>query len=150
VRWNNILASEKDIRVELDKPAVIPATLGDASRLEQVFDNLLRNAIKFSSSGSSVTVRLFVEDEWVVVSVRDEGVGMEQDQLDTVLSGGIAASRLGTAFEAGFGLGFQIILSVISKHGGKVSGESSPGMGSKFYVWLPIPLQGKEKWSTGR
>jgi signal transduction histidine kinase len=118
---------------------VVPEPLlvrGDANRLSQVIGNLLSNAIKYSPEGGVVEVVGEDEDGVVFVSVRDEGVGIPEDQQERIFTkffrGDAAASGI-----AGSGLGLAFARAVVEAHGGRMSFKSDPGGGSTFWVELP-------------
>jgi CheY-like chemotaxis protein len=111
---------------------------GDASRLEQVFCNLLTNAIKFTPEGGLVAVHLYRTDSNVFVSVEDTGQGIAPEFLPQLFerfrqADGSTARRYG-----GLGLGLAIVKQLVELHGGSVRAESGgPGRGSSFVVSLP-------------
>jgi signal transduction histidine kinase len=109
---------------------------GDANRLAQVVGNLLSNAIKYSPEGGTVEVVGEDEDGVVFMSVRDEGVGIPEDQQERIFTkffrGDAAASGI-----AGTGLGLAFARAVVEAHGGRISFKSDAGHGSTFWVELP-------------
>jgi signal transduction histidine kinase len=109
---------------------------GDGNRLSQVIGNLLSNAIKYSPEGGMVEVVGEDEDGVVFMSVRDEGVGIPEDQQERIFTkffrGDAAASGI-----AGSGLGLAFARAVVEAHGGRMSFKSEPGEGSTFWVELP-------------
>jgi two-component system OmpR family sensor kinase len=115
-----------------------PPMFGDANLLFQVFNNLLSNAIKYSLDDGLIGVALEVEESWVVVSVRDRGVGIrEADRarlFERYYRGTNAAGTVGT------GLGLYFVKTVVELHGGQVTVESAEGEGSCFRVRLPCSL----------
>jgi signal transduction histidine kinase len=118
-------------------PPDLPLVAGDEGRLLQVFDNLLGNAIKFSSEGGQIVVT--VEDAGPVLraSVSDQGIGIAKDQQDQIFErfyqvDGSAQRRFG-----GAGLGLAIVKRIVETHGGKVWVESEYGKGSTFYFTIP-------------
>lgn len=107
--------------------------LGHASRLRQALDNLIGNAVGHSPEGSRVTVVASRRGASVVIAVRDEGEGIEPDDLHRVFEPGV---RLTNA-RPGSGLGLAVVREVAREHGGEVEVESSPGRGSTFRLVLP-------------
>lgn len=115
--------------------------LGDPNRLAQVVGNLLSNAIKYSPEGGTVHVLAERDDGMVRVTVRDEGLGIPDDQQERVFvkffRGDAPASGI-----PGSGLGLTIARSVVEAHGGRMSFESGRGKGSVFWLELPIAAGG--------
>jgi signal transduction histidine kinase len=129
---------------------------GDATRLEQVFSNLLRNALKFTDEGGSVEVSARRDgdggDAEAVVRVRDDGIGIPADLLprifDLFAQGEQGLDRAG----AGLGIGLTLVRSLVEMHGGRVEARSDgPGRGSEIEVRLPLlpPAQLPEAGGAG-
>ena len=114
---------------------------GDPNRLAQVVGNLLSNAIKYSPEGGTVHVVAEQENGVVRVSVRDEGLGIPDDQQERVFvkffRGDAPASGI-----PGTGLGLTIARSVVEAHGGSINFESGSGEGSVFWLELPTAAAG--------
>ncbi|WP_153395219.1 sensor histidine kinase [Ornithinicoccus halotolerans] len=128
-----------------------PTVRADRQRLQQAVVQLAANAVKFSDPGTPVTlatawsppdaqVRAQLAEpasRYLVVSVEDQGVGLEPDQVDRVFE---RFSRLEQARPVeGSGLGLSIVLAIARAHGGTVTVDSVPGVGSTFRLWLPAP-----------
>jgi signal transduction histidine kinase/ActR/RegA family two-component response regulator len=112
--------------------------LGDSVRLAQVFGNLLTNAAKFTPPGGTIEVAIERRAERVRVTVRDNGRGIERDQLQRIFEPFVQADRATDALRGGLGLGLAIVANLISRHGGTVSAHSEgPGHGASFAVELP-------------
>ena len=122
---------ERKIRVTLNVPAALPAVALDANQVEQVFFNILKNALEAMKDGGAVTLTLGSDDDWVSVSVRDTGVGMDAEQLAHLFE------PYRTTKEKGTGLGLMISKRIISDHGGTIDAESRPGGGTTFTVRFP-------------
>ena len=111
----------------------------DAIRMAQVFSNLLTNAAKYTDRGGSIALTARVEGEQVVISVRDNGVGMAPEMLPHVFDMFTQERRSVAQARGGLGLGLTIVKSLVAQHGGFVSAHSEGrGMGSIFEVWLPL------------
>lgn len=138
---------ERGIRLFCDLQAETPEVAADAARLQQVFWNLLNNAIKFTAEGGQIFVRTESigdeEERKVRVTVRDTGVGIAQDDLGHIFEAfEQAAQGLDDAMTArrfgGMGLGLAICRALIEQHNGTVRADSSgAGKGSTFTVELP-------------
>ncbi len=110
----------------------------DAGRMEQVLTNLLSNAIKYSPQGGPVEVSVWAEGEAgeVVLSVRDEGIGIPAQQQATIFGRFVRATNARTI--AGTGLGLYLCRSLVELHGGRLWFASIEGRGSTFFLALPI------------
>lgn len=110
----------------------------DRQRIVQVVDNLLSNAVKYSRRGTTITVALGRQDDMVHLCVRDQGDGIEPDQLDEIFKPFTLADNIPTGGEKRFGLGLAIVKKIVDRHNGKVWVDSERGVGSAFHVLLPI------------
>ncbi|MEX0750574.1 MAG: ATP-binding protein [Dehalococcoidia bacterium] len=108
--------------------------IGDAERLERALGNLIANAIKFTAPGGSVSVRADPQDDAVLVSVRDTGIGIEPEQCERVFERFYKADK---GRGDGTGLGLAIVKHIVRAHQGSVSVESFPDRGSTFTMRLP-------------
>jgi signal transduction histidine kinase/ActR/RegA family two-component response regulator len=112
---------------------------GDLVRLTQVVDNLLGNALKYSPAGSTVDVRLGVEDAMAVLTVRDEGIGISPDMLERVFEVFVQGDESLDRAGGGLGLGLTLVRELAQLHGGSAQASSSgPGTGATFTVRLPL------------
>jgi signal transduction histidine kinase/CheY-like chemotaxis protein len=111
---------------------------GDAARIEQVFDNLVLNAIKFTSDGGKISVAVFATGAEVMLRVTDTGVGISAELLPRVF-GLFTQGRQGLERrQGGLGIGLAIVQRLVEQHGGTVGAQSEgPGRGSIFIVRLP-------------
>ncbi len=129
-------ASEKRQQIVLHAPhTVIP---GNREKLWRVFSNLISNAIKFSPENAVISVSLQTLNHSVCVSVQDNGIGIPEKLQGEIFSLSQKAKRKGTAGEQSFGLGLVISRQIIERHSGKIWFESVVGMGTTFYVELPL------------
>ncbi len=117
---------------------------GDSAALEQVFTNLLTNAVKYSPDGPDITVRGWREGDEAVVSMQDYGLGIDEDDLSHIGERFFRA-RTSTGI-AGTGIGLNLTKILIEEHGGSLKVESIKGEGSTFTVRLPIagPVRPKQ------
>jgi signal transduction histidine kinase len=119
--------------------------LGDSTRLEQVFANLLSNAAKFSARGGKVEVLLDAFDSggrpWARIAVRDEGRGIPTDKLDAIFDMFVQVDTRIDRARGGLGIGLSLVRALVELHGGRVRASSAgPGQGSCFTVELPLLL----------
>ena len=111
---------------------------GDASRLMQVFSNLLTNAAKFTDPSGTITLRAAEESGQVVVIVEDNGIGIAPDHLATVFDMFSQVDRTKQHSQGGLGIGLNIVKHMVELHGGRVEVFSAGlGTGSRFTVFLP-------------
>lgn len=111
----------------------------DAARLQQVFWNLIKNAIKFTSPNGCIGIRCCLEDDHLVVRVADSGVGIDPEQLPKIFDAFAQADRNTTREFGGLGLGLSISKSLVELHGGTIEAHSEgKNKGSTFIVRLPL------------
>jgi two-component system CheB/CheR fusion protein len=114
---------------------------GDPARLHQVVINLLRNAVKYSSAGEIVTVKLSRRDNQAVLSVRDTGVGIAPDMLDQIFELFVQSRDTIDRAEGGLGVGLTLVRAIIELHGGTIRAFSQgTGFGSEFTIQLPLAV----------
>jgi two-component system phosphate regulon sensor histidine kinase PhoR len=118
-------------------PAV-PAVRGDGDRIGQALLNLVHNAVKFSPSGSQVTVRVTATESEVVVAVEDHGQGIPRTALTRIFERFYKVDRARTRGAGGTGLGLSIARHIVEAHGGRIWAESEEGVGSTFSFAIPI------------
>lgn len=130
-------AERQGIRLEVEVARNLPHVRGEASRLGQVFANLVHNAVKFSQPDSTVTVRVQSTADAIEASVIDHGVGIAAADLPRIFERFYKADRSRKA-GGGTGLGLAIARHIVDGHGGRISAESREGAGATFTVSLPI------------
>lgn len=139
VQRNHHLAEQKNITMSLDLAPGLPPIAFDPHRVQQVMDNLLSNAFKFSFPGTQVTIRAVRLSPGVVeISVIDQGQGIKADELDRVFDAFQRTSTRATAGEHSTGLGLAICKRIVELSGGHIGVESESGQGSRFFFTLPI------------
>ena len=111
--------------------------MADVDRIDQVFENLLNNAVKYSPSGGEIAVRARIEGSDVHVSVSDRGIGIAPDELENVFNLFYRSPDPRAGHVGGLGLGLYISREIVTRHGGRMWAESS-GEGSTFHVVLPL------------
>ena len=134
---NRLLASKKQIELELDSPASLPMLNFDAGKIEQVLNNLISNAIKFSHRGTRVRILLTSNNDSVTVAVRDQGQGIPAEEFSKLFKPFSMLSVRTTAGEQSTGLGLAIVRRIVEGHGGRIWVESEVGKGSTFSFTLP-------------
>jgi CheY-like chemotaxis protein/anti-sigma regulatory factor (Ser/Thr protein kinase) len=124
---------------------------GDRLRIKQVFLNLLNNADKFSDEDGEITVKASVTGGEVAISVRDRGIGIPRDMLDSVFHLFSQAARTTRDTKGGLGIGLTVVQSLVHMHQGRVTVASEgAGKGSEFTVYLPKLLCPSRRSRAGR
>lgn len=132
------LARPKQINLSLRLPEALPIVMLDPVRINQVFFNLISNAIKFSFPKSSITISCEAQEETVLFSISDQGQGIPQEEQSKLFEDFSKTSVRPTGGEKSTGLGLAIVKRIVEAHGGQITVESLVGEGSIFYVKLPI------------
>lgn len=127
-------------RVQLEVPADLPAVLADYNRLERIITNLLSNALKYSTPGTPVLVRVYRTDNEVTVAVTDQGQGIPVEEMQHLFQRFYRAPKTHKA--EGIGLGLYISKQLVEAHGGRIWVESEVGKGSTFSFTLPVAKGG--------
>jgi len=113
----------------------------DPNLLRTVVVNILNNAVKFSNRGGEIIIEAIKNESSVIISIKDNGMGMDQEKLSQVFSIATNLSSKGTENELGTGLGLILSKEFVQLLNGTIRAESEPGKGSTFYIELPV-IQG--------
>ncbi|HEX6280578.1 MAG TPA: PAS domain S-box protein [Pyrinomonadaceae bacterium] len=144
-------AKSKEIELNCFIDVSIGKIRGDEIRLTQVVSNILNNALKFSSAGSSITIELSQPDDYVRLSVKDEGVGISEEVLPFIFDRFRQADSTSKRTYGGLGLGLAIVERLVTLHGGKVRANSEgEGLGTEIVVEFPMLRVSKENSSVDR
>lgn len=130
-------ASGKGLKFEVTVQQDLPQIQGDEETLYMIFKNLIENAIKFTPAGK-VSVRALSEEEWVLVNIEDEGIGIPPEGIPNLFS---RFYRAQTAVEqgiAGTGLGLYMVKEGLDYCGGTIEVDSETGKGTTFIVRVPV------------
>lgn len=136
LKWNKQQAMNKSLKIYFTGQQEKVSVRVDVSAMQRVLDNLISNAIKYSSQHSRVWVELLRQEEEVWVSVRDEGPGLTDEDMTRVFGRQQRLSAKPTAGEHSSGYGLYIVKQLIEQHGGQVGVESVLGEGAAF--WFKI------------
>lgn len=137
-RRYELWAGAKRIGFRLTVPDQLPPVRIDPRRIQQVLNNLVSNAIKFTNPGGTVTLAVTLRgQEAVEVSVIDTGQGIDPSEQDRLFGRFEQVSAQPTAGEKGSGLGLSIAKRLVELHGGRIWVESRPGVGSRFSFSIP-------------
>ncbi len=130
-------AARTGARIINDVPEL--SIVADPNRLEQVFNNLVDNALKYGRRDGTIVVSAAVgETGFVRAEVRDDGPGIPPDSLDRIFERFYRVDKARSREQGGTGLGLAIVKHIVQSHGGKVWAESDPGQGAVFHMSLPL------------
>ena len=135
---NRAVAERKQISIDLIAPGQLPPISLDSNKMYRVIDNLLTNAIKFSSPGDKIMVRVQTCDGLINISVVDQGPGIPAHELKTVFKPFQKGQFANRSKTAGTGLGLAIAKRIVEAHGGQLLLESQVRKGSTLTVSLPL------------
>jgi signal transduction histidine kinase len=130
-------AKERQLRIENLIPANIEV-LVNKSALQSIFNNLITNAIKFSSVNKTITVSVSIKDKFAEVKVEDNGIGITPEDITKLFRIDVDAQTIGNHEGKGTGLGLIICKDLVNRMNGDIFAESIPGKGSKFAFTLPL------------
>lgn len=131
------LTTERHLTLEWVGPETRIEVAIDAEKVKQVVRNLLSNAVKFSPEGGTIAISMRYARNTAVVSVRDEGPGVPEDELDAVFGKFVQSSRTKTG-AGGTGLGLAICRQIVTAQKGRIWAENNTGGGAKFSFELPL------------
>lgn len=126
-------ANEKGLSLEYNSEPI--RVFGDPDKIEQVLENLVSNAIKFTSEGS-VRINTRTEGGSVIVEVEDTGIGISKEHLDRLFDRFYRTDKARSRDKGGTGLGLAVVKSILNAHGTEIHVESEPGKGSRFWFRL--------------
>ena len=136
---NAILSIFLNIVLELIPPPNLPDIGLDTERIDQLLENLVGNALKYTDEGGSISVDVSLKDQnsmVIEVAVSDTGCGIYKNDLEKIFTK-FKRIESGKEIARGTGLGLSIAKHIITAHGGKIWAESTPGKGSTFFFTLP-------------
>jgi signal transduction histidine kinase len=125
--------------IGLDVEGALPLLSVDRTALSQAVTNLVDNAIKYSGDSRKISVGARLEEQAVVIAVRDFGVGIKKEDIDKIFERFYRGGDELTRTVKGSGLGLTLVREIVEAHRGKVHVESEPGKGSVFSIRLPFP-----------
>ncbi len=124
--------------VSLSVTSSTPPCLGDARRIDQIVANLIDNAAKYSPPGSAISVQIESRNMDLVVSVKDQGLGIAPEKMERIFDRFYQISQSGDSGRHGIGLGLAICRGLVEAHGGGIWATSEPGTGSIFSFSIPM------------
>ncbi|MHC9540171.1 MAG: ATP-binding protein [Vulcanimicrobiota bacterium] len=120
-----------------------PIVLGNSDRVEQVLINLVDNALRYAPQGSSVSIEVGIHQESAFVSVKDEGIGLREEDQKRVFDRFYRVDKARSRDHGGSGLGLAITKQIIENLGGRIGVESTPGKSCTFSFSLPLDKSGR-------
>lgn len=138
IHLNSLIASKRDIRLELKIDKEPGDVTFDLNRIRQVLNNLLSNAIKFTPSGGLVSIGLTYDSKEVKISVKDQGKGVPPDELGKLFKPFGRTKTKAESNEKSTGLGLSICKRIVEAHGGRIWEENLPEGGACFSFTLPV------------
>jgi two-component system, OmpR family, sensor histidine kinase VicK len=134
---SDLSGSTTEIKISLTTCQELPV-IADRDKIEQVLTNLISNAIKYSPGNKPVVLSCYREGEMVLISVRDEGIGISEKDKLYLFDRFFRAENPRTLTVSGFGIGLYLSSEIIRLHGGKIWVDSEVGKGSSFWFSLPV------------
>jgi two-component system phosphate regulon sensor histidine kinase PhoR len=131
------VAKEKGIQLKLSAGEGLKTIQADPFKLEQMFINLLDNAIKYTEKGEA-SISLRQEDSKSIIEIQDTGIGIPGSHLPRIFERFYVVDKSRSKKLGGTGLGLSIVKHIVLLHGGTIDIESSLGMGTKFTITLPF------------
>jgi signal transduction histidine kinase len=138
VEFMEAKAEVQGVKLCLEAAPDLPPILADRRGMEEVFTNLISNAINYSPAGGNVTVCAKMRGDFLEVTVSDQGIGIEPEEIPKIFDKFYRVKSPQTRQVIGTGLGLPIVKSVVEAHRGAIEVESQVGEGSTFRVLLPV------------
>ena len=133
-------AAAKGIKLELDSLPDLPPILANKGNIEEVFSNLITNAINYTPENGKVSILAVVVKTHLCVSISDTGFGIPEEDLPKIFDRFYRVKNEKTRYITGTGLGLPIVKSILEAHNGTIKVESEPDKGSTFFVYLPLNI----------
>jgi two-component system, OmpR family, phosphate regulon sensor histidine kinase PhoR len=130
-------AESQNVTLRLELPPKLPLIQADPRSMEEVFSNLISNAINYSPEGGEVSVSVVSHGDYLVVLVSDTGIGIEPEEISKIFDKFYRVKHPKTRQVIGSGLGLAIVKGIVESHRGSIEVESQPGVGTTFRVFLP-------------
>ena len=138
VTFYQTLADAKNISLDLSQPCELPPAIGNRHNMEEVFSNLISNAINYTPEAGKIIVSAVAEDAYICISVSDTGYGIPEDEIDHIFDKFYRVKNDQTRYITGTGLGLAIVKSIVEAHDGMVRVVSKPDHGSTFSIYIPV------------
>jgi signal transduction histidine kinase/CheY-like chemotaxis protein len=143
IEMASVLLEQRSHRLSTEVPRAGLLWSGDPVRLAQVVANLLTNAARYTPPGGDISLQARREHDDVVISVKDNGVGISPEMLPRIFELFVQGKRSTDRFEGGLGIGLTLVRTLVAAHGGNVVARSDgSGKGSEFVITLPAAADG--------
>ena len=139
------LAEEKKVKLTSDIPKNLPPIKGNKMALEEIFNNLINNAIKYNNAGGWIKVKLYEKDQEILADISDNGLGMEEEHLSRIFDEFYRVDGRRNAPVKGSGLGLSIVKKMLDTHSGTIAVKSELGKGTTFKISFPKLATPKKK-----
>ncbi len=130
-------AAMKNVHLSIEIEDELPMVNADPGRMFQVFDNLISNAVKYTLEGGSVKVSARVDGDRLMFLFADSGIGMDTEEMSHLFEDFYRSPNVKRRFD-GTGLGLSVVKRILRAHYGRIWADSTPGVGTTFYVTIPI------------
>jgi signal transduction histidine kinase len=140
----NSLALEHNLTIRCEHLEANEKITLDTDKIRQVLRNLLNNAIKFSPEGGTIDVISFKKADSIVISVRDQGAGIPENELENIFDKFVQSSKNKTSAN-GTGLGLPICREIIAAHKGRIWAENNPDIGANLSFEIPLSLEANKQ-----
>ena len=138
IAQNTMFAHKKSQQIVFNHPPTDILLLCDKNKIEQVVNNLISNAIKYSAENKKIWIEIEQNNHQLITKVIDEGLGIHENELDSVFKVFQTTSTKSTAGEKSTGLGLAIVKKIVEAHNGKIEVKSEFGKGSEFSFSIPL------------
>ncbi len=145
--WYQEPATQKGIKLHIEADARY--VFGDQGKIEQVLDNLVSNAVKYSQA-RNIRIRAKMQQEQVLVEVSDDGIGIPPEHLPRLFDRFYRTDKARSRDKGGTGLGLAVVKSIVKRHNSEIMVESEVGRGTRFYFYLPANEQKEPHRETVR
>ena len=126
--------TKSGIQIVVDRDIDLPTVNGDPAQLNQVFVNVVVNAIQSMPTGGRLTIKTIFQDDCVSILVEDTGQGIEKENMDKIFLPFFTTKEV----DEGTGLGLSVVYGIVNEHGGSIDVDSKPGQGSTFKIKFPV------------
>ncbi|MFG1493195.1 ATP-binding protein [Halobacteriovorax sp. ZH4_bin.1] len=127
------LARSKEMTIETELGPLFPIEI-DVSLVNRIVSNIVENSIKYAGEGKAINIKTWDDDTWVFIEISDNGVGMDQDDVDNIFEKFYRVKNDASHIIKGSGLGLYLVKYFVELHGGEISVTSSPGEGTSFLI----------------